>query len=51
MSLTRSAHKWKKVMPNGEDTGWNETMDVKFFIDRVTRINRYFEALTKSLTL
>jgi len=42
------AHNGKKVMPNGEDLGWNEQMDVKFFIERVTRINRYFEALTKS---
>ena len=38
-------------MPNGEDLGWNDKMDVKFFIDRVTRINRYFEALTKSFDI
>ena len=41
----------KKVMPNGEDLGWNEKMNVKFFTERVTRINRYFEALTKSFDI
>jgi len=45
------AHNGKKVMPNGEDLGWNEKMDVKFFIERVTRINRYLEALTKSFDI
>ena len=45
------ANNGKKVMPNGEDLGWNDSMDVKFFIDRVTRINRYFEALTKSFDI
>ena len=45
------AHNGKKVMPNGEDLGWNEKMYVKFFIDRITRINRYFEALTKSFDI
>jgi tryptophan 2,3-dioxygenase len=38
-------------MPNGEDLGWNEKMDVKFFTERVGRINRYFEALTKSFDI
>lgn len=45
------AHNGKKVMPNGEDLGWNDKMDVKFFTERVTRINRYFEALTKSFDI
>jgi len=45
------ANNGKKVMPNGEDLGWNEKMDVKYFIERVTRINRYFEALTKSFDI
>ncbi len=45
------AHNGKKVMPNGEDLGWNEKMDVKFFTERITRINRYFEALTKSFDI
>ena len=45
------ANNGKKVMPNGEDLGWNEKMNVKFFTERVTRINRYFEALTKSFDI
>src|SRR5688572_24373193 len=35
----------KRVMPNGEDLGWNDKLEPKFLIERVTRINRYFEAL------
>ncbi len=49
--LEQIANNGKKIMPNGEDLGWNEKMDVKFFIERVTRINRYFEALTKSFDI
>ena len=45
------ANNGKKVMPNGEDLGWNEKMDVKFFIERINRINRYFEALIKSFDI
>ena len=45
------AHNGKKIMPNGEDLGWNDKMEVSFFIDRITRINRYFEALTKSFDI
>ncbi len=45
------ANNGKKVMPNGEDLGWNEKMEVKFFIERVIRINRYFEALTRSFDI
>ena len=45
------ANNGKKIMPNGEDLGWNEKIDVKFFTERVTRINRYFEALTKSFDI
>ena len=45
------AHNGKKVMPTGEDLGWNEKMDVRFSTERVTRINRYFEALTKSFDI
>ena len=49
--LEQIANNGKKVMPNGEDLGWNEKMDVKFFTERVIRINRYFEALTKSFDI
>ncbi len=45
------ANNGKKILPNGHDAGWNEKMDVKFFVERVGRINRYFEALTKSFDI
>lgn len=45
------ANNGKTVSAIGEDLGWNKTIDVKFFIERVTRINRYFEALTKSFDI
>lgn len=49
--LEQIAHNGKIIMDNGEDRGWNEKLDPKFFIERVTRINRYFEALTKSFEI
>lgn len=49
--LEQIAHNGKRVMPNGEDQGWNDKMDVKFFVERISRINRYFEALTKSFDI
>lgn len=45
------AHNGRNVLPNGQDLGWNKELKVDFFIDRVTRINRYFEALTKSFEI
>lgn len=49
--LEQIAYNGKKIMPNGEDLGWNEKIDPKFFTARVTRVNRYFEALTKSFDI
>ena len=45
------AHNGRNVLPNGHDMGWKEKLDVQFFIARVGRINRYFEALTKSFDI
>jgi len=45
------ANNGKTVSLIGEDLGWNEKLDAKFFIERVTRINRYLEALTKSFDI
>lgn len=45
------ANNGRDIRDNGEDKGWNEKIDVKFFTERVTRINRYFEALTKSFDI
>jgi tryptophan 2,3-dioxygenase len=45
------AHNGRNVLPNGHDMGWNEKLDPKFFRERLTRINRYFEVLTKSFDI
>ncbi len=49
--MEQIAHNGKNILPNGHDGGWNEQLDVKFFVERITRINRYFEALTKSFDI
>ena len=38
-------------LKTGEDHGWNEKLDVAYFTERLTRINKYFEALTKSFDI
>jgi len=45
------AHNGRNVLPNGHDMGWNEKLNPEFFVARITRINRYFEALTKSFDI
>lgn len=39
------------ILPNGQDLGWNATLNADFFAERITRINRYFESLTKSFEI
>jgi len=39
------------ILPNGQHLGWKEKLDVNFFAERITRINRYFESLTKSFEI
>lgn len=39
------------ILPNGQLLGWKSQIDTKFFAERVVRINRYFEALTKSFEI
>lgn len=39
------------ILPNGQLLGWKAKMDTAFFAERVVRINRYFEALTKSFEI
>src|SRR3972149_8274400 len=46
--LEQISNNGRNVLKNGEDKGWNEKITAKFFVERVTRVNRYFEALTKS---
>lgn len=49
--LEQIANNGKKITNSGKDDGWNEKLDVDFFIERVGRVNRYFEALTKSFEI
>ena len=41
----------KNISPIGEDLGWFDKLDVNFFIARLKRINKYFEALTNSFDI
>jgi len=46
--LKQVANNGKNISTQGQDLGWNEKLSVTYFIDRLKRINKYFEALTKS---
>lgn len=39
------------ILPNGQLLGWKDKLTVQFLTERVMRINRYFEALTKSFEI
>jgi tryptophan 2,3-dioxygenase len=41
----------KIISQSGKDEGWRDQLDPVFFVERVNRINRYFEALTKSFEI
>lgn len=41
----------KNVSDIGEDLGWNNELSTDFFIERLIRINKYFEALTHSFDI
>ena len=41
----------RQVLPSGEDKGWNDKISPEFLTARINRINRYFEALTKSFEI
>jgi tryptophan 2,3-dioxygenase len=49
--LEQIANNGKNISDSGEDKGWKDRIDVKFFAARVARINGYFEALTKSFDI
>src|SRR3982750_815942 len=46
--MNQIGHNGRNVLPSGEDMGWNEKLELNFFIERLRRINSYFNALTKS---
>ncbi len=49
--LEQIGNNGRSILKNGQDQGWKEKLDKDFFIARVTRVNRYFEALTKSFAI
>ncbi len=49
--IEQIANNGKKIGSNGKDLGWNDKITASFLIERITRINRYFEALTKSFEI
>lgn len=51
LELEQIANNGNKILPNGESQGWNDLITLTFLIERITRINRYFEVLTKSFEI
>jgi len=49
--LEQIANNGKNISPSGQDCGWKDKLDANFFVERITRVNRYFEALTKSFEI
>lgn len=49
--MEQIAHDGRNVLPNGEDMGWKTSLDPDYFAKRMMRVNRYFEALTKSFDI
>ena len=46
------AHNGRNVdLKSGEDRGWNHKLEVHYFVERLRRINKYFEALIKSFDI
>lgn len=39
------------IQPNGHNLGWKSQLEVRFFIERMKRINRYFDALVNSFAI
>ena len=49
--MTQIVHNGKNIAANGHDMGWKDKLDADYFATRITRINRYFESLTKSFEI
>jgi len=45
------AHNGRDVLKSGEDRGWKKKLDKDYFVERLVRINRYFESLTHSFDI
>ena len=49
--LDQIANNGRNVSAEGEDLGWKDQLEVTYFIERLNRVNRYFEALTHSFAI
>ncbi|MBK9284334.1 MAG: tryptophan 2,3-dioxygenase [Sphingobacteriaceae bacterium] len=49
--LQQIANNGRDIQPNGQDNGWKDKLDPAFMAERIMRVNRYFEALTKSFEI
>jgi tryptophan 2,3-dioxygenase len=49
--LNQIANNGPDILSNGNLVGWKDKLDIKFFVERLGRVNRYFEALTKSFEI
>ena len=49
--LEEIANNGRKVEPTGEDKGWKSELNPQFMVDRLKRVNAYFDALTKSFEI
>lgn len=45
------AHNGREVLKSGEDKGWRKSLNKDYFIQSLTRINRYFDSLTQSFDI
>jgi tryptophan 2,3-dioxygenase len=49
--LEQIGNNGRDIAKNGKDNGWKEKIDANFLAERVKRVNRYFESLTKSFEI
>jgi tryptophan 2,3-dioxygenase len=48
LELEQISNNGKKMSDDGRDMGWNDSLSPDFFVERLKRINSYFEVLTSS---
>lgn len=51
LELDQIGNNGKLMSEDGQDIGWNDYLSVNFFIERLKRINSYFEVLTSSFAI
>jgi len=49
--LRQIAYNGKNISESGQDLGWRDQLNAQYLTDRLRRVNKYFEALTKSFDI